>query len=248
MRTTFCLRRLTGAAAAAAGLVLVTALPAAAHVTVSSPDAEPGGFGKLVFRVPNESDTANTTRFLVRLPTDTPLASVSAKPVPGWTVEAEPTQLDRPAEMHGTTITEAVTTVTWTAEEGGGLLPDQFLEFEVSAGPLPEDVDALTFPAIQTYSDGEVARWVEQPEKGAPEPESPAPVLELTATGDAAGHDAGTAAAGADAVEPASAIKAAGDTGEAGTDSLARGLGGVAIVLGAAALVWSLLLPRRTRR
>ena len=29
---------------------------ASAHVSVASPDAKPGGFGKLVFRVPSESD------------------------------------------------------------------------------------------------------------------------------------------------------------------------------------------------
>jgi hypothetical protein len=34
--------------------LVAAAVPAAAHLTVSSPDAEPGGFGKLVVRVPTE--------------------------------------------------------------------------------------------------------------------------------------------------------------------------------------------------
>ena len=46
---------------AASALVFVGAAnSASAHVTVSSPDAKPGGYAKLVFRVPSESDTAST--------------------------------------------------------------------------------------------------------------------------------------------------------------------------------------------
>jgi periplasmic copper chaperone A len=239
-------RRLAAAAAGAVGLVLLTALPAVAHVTVSSPDAEPGSFGKLVFRVPNESDNADTTKLEVRLPTDTPFASVSTKPMPGWAVEAEPTRLDQPVDVNGATVTEAVQTITWTAERGNGLPPHQFTEFEVSVGPFPEDAGSLTFPAIQTYSDGEVRRWVETAEQGAPEPESPAPVLELASTGDAGSHgeDHG-AASGSDTTAAASTQPAAAT--DEGSDTVARTLGGIAVVLAAAALAWSLLSGRRAR-
>ena len=58
---------------------------ASAHVSVSSPNAAPGGFGELTFSVPSESDTARTTSLTVQLPSDTPFAFVSVKPVPGWT-------------------------------------------------------------------------------------------------------------------------------------------------------------------
>ncbi len=238
------LRRFAGAAAAAAGLVLATALPAVAHVTVSSPDAEPGGFGKLVFRVPNESASASTTKVEVSLPTDTPFASVSTKAVPGWTVEAEPTKLDQPVDVHGATVTEAVQTITWTADDGG-LPPDQFAEFEVSVGPFPEDVDSLTFPTVQTYDDGEVARWAQPVEPGAPEPEHPAPVLELAAAD--TGSHGGSHGAG-DAVDPAASTSAAAGTPDEGGDALARTLGGIAVVLAAAALAWSVLAGRRARR
>ena len=63
--------------------------------------------------------------------------------------------------------------------------PRQFAEFEISAGPFPENVDQLTFPTIQTYSDSEVVRWVQPVEAGSPEPDRPAPVLVLTTAGDA---------------------------------------------------------------
>lgn len=235
MRTTVSPRRLLAAVATAAGVVLVTAVPAAAHVGVSSPDAEAGGFGKLVFRVPNESDSASTTKLQVQLPTETPFASVSTKPMPGWTVEAEPTKLDQPVEMHGATITEAVTTVTWTAEKGSALPPDQFAEFELSVGPFPDGVDTLSFPTTQTYSDGEVAAWDEVPEEGAAEPEHPAPTLELAAASDT------------EAVAPASSTSDTPSAAADSSDGLARGLGGAAVVLAAVALAWAVLSDRRKR-
>ncbi len=231
------LRRTAAVMAGAAGLVLAAALPASAHVTVSSPDAAPGGFGKLVFRVPNESASASTTRLVVQLPSDTPFASVSTKPVPGWTVQAEPTKLPQPVDVNGATVTEAVTEITWTAEPGGGLPPDQFTEFEVSVGTFPENVDQLSFPTIQTYSDGEVARWVQPVKPGAPEPEHPAPVLDLTAAASGSHHE--TDGASAD-------IAATSQVTDDG-DPVARGLGGLAVLLAAAALGGSVVAARRAR-
>ena len=62
--------------------VLASAGLAAAHVSVSSPDASAGGYGKLVFRVPNESDSASTVKIRIQIPTDPPFASMSVQPVP----------------------------------------------------------------------------------------------------------------------------------------------------------------------
>lgn len=193
-------------------LTALTALAAAAgvasaHVTVSSQDAAPGGYGKLTFRVPNESDTASTVRIRIQVPTDTPLASVSTLPVPGWTANVTSAPLDPPAtDGHGGDITEAVSVVEFTADAGGGVGPGQFQEFAVSGGPFP-DADSLTFPVVQTYSDGSESAWIEPTVEGQPEPESPAPVLSLTDTSteetapateadtdtDAAGHGHGEA-------------------------------------------------------
>jgi periplasmic copper chaperone A len=248
MRTALSTRRVAAAFAGAAGLVLLAAMPASAHVTVSSPDAAPGGFGKLVFRVPNESDTATTTKLQVQLPTDTPFASVSTKPMPGWTVDAEPTKLPEPVDVNGATVTEAVTSVTWTAQSGGGIAPDQFDEFEISVGPFPEDVEAMSFPATQTYDDGEVVRWsqpVDPDASEAEEPEHPAPALELASAGETAhdGHGAGGAQQ-PEVTEPVSSTSAASSSD---SDTVARTLGGIAVVLAAVALARSLLAGRRTR-
>jgi periplasmic copper chaperone A len=234
MRSLSAFRRVGAAVAVAAGLVLVGALPAAAHVTVSTPDAEPGGFGKLIFRVPNESADADTTKVQVQLPTDTPFSSVSTKPMSGWTVETEQSRLRPAVNVDGVNLTEAVTSVTWTAESGGGLPPDQFTEFELSVGPFPDDVDSLSFPTTQTYSDGEVVAWEQPVREGAAEPERPAPTLDLAAAEGSAGHshqDDGTTAA---------APAPAADTSSATDDMTARVLGGVAIVLAGLALLLAL--------
>lgn len=218
------LRRVGAATAAAAGLVVLSAAPAGAHVTVSSPDAELGGFGKLVFRVPSESDTAHTTAVTVTLPADQPFGSVSTKALPGWDVETTTTKLDQPVELDGFTLTEAVTRITWTADDASALRPHEFTELELSVGPFPTVSNPMLFPTEQTYSDGEVVAWDEPPTEGD-EPEHPAPVLDL---GDhVGGHGVSDDAAevSAEATDP--------------SDPVARLLGGVGLAFGSAALVWA---------
>jgi len=201
-----------------AALVLVAA-PASAHVTVSSPDAKAGGFGKVVFRVPTESDTASTTKIRITLPEDTPFAFVSAQPKPGWTVDVQKAKLDEPISSHGTTLSEAVRTVTWTTS-GDGVAPGEFDEFALSLGQLP-DVKSLSFAAEQTYDDGEVVAWDEPAAKGGEEPERPAPVLQL-------GSD-----------EPAAAPAAKTE------DGLSRAMSGVAVAAALLAIVLALQNRRR---
>jgi uncharacterized protein YcnI len=207
-------------------LVVATALPAFAHVTVSSPDASPGGFGKLVLRVPTESATASTTRLTVDLPAKNPFASVSAEPVPGWIVTTTDRHLAKPVkDDDGFNITKAVATVTWTARPGQGLAPGEFQEFGLSVGPFPEKAGSLALPTTQTYSDGSVVQWDDPTPASGKEPEHPAPTLQVSA------------AAGAAEASAASPSK--------GSDSLARWLGGGGLALGLVALVVALASRRR---
>ena len=113
------------------------------------------------------------------------------KPKPGWTANVERAPLPEPvAGDGGDEITEAVSRITWT---GSRIAPGEFDEFDVSMGPLPDDTDELVFNALQTYESGEVVRWIEPTPPGGPEPEFPAPVLNLVAGGDqhAAADEAG---------------------------------------------------------
>ncbi|BCB84909.1 YcnI family protein [Phytohabitans suffuscus] len=163
---------------AAAAFLLAVAAPASAHVTVNPQEAEKGGFARLAFRVPNESDSASTVKLEVILPENAPVGSVSTMPVAGWTATVERRKVDPPVDVHGSLVSEVVSKITWTAAAGGGVKPGEFAEFPVSMGPLP-DTDRMVFKALQTYSDNEVSRWIEEPQPGAEEPADPAPVLTL---------------------------------------------------------------------
>lgn len=149
---------------------------ASAHVTVSSPDASAGGFGKLVFRVPTESETASTTSFTINLPAKTPFAFVSTQAKPGWTVKLTHVDHAKPVKVGDFTVSKTVSAITWTSA-GGGIAPGQFDEFSVSVGPIPK-IKSLGFSAKQVYSDKSVVLW-DQIQKGKTEPEHPAPTLEL---------------------------------------------------------------------
>lgn len=159
--------------------------PASAHVTVNPREANQGGYARLAFRVPTESDTASTTKLEVVFPENDPLASVSTMPVPGWTVQVERKAPAKPVEAHGQQLTQVVSKLTWTATPAAVIKPGEFQEFPVSVGPLPEATDKLIFKALQTYSDGTVARWIEEPVEGQ-ESENPAMVLKLTPAADEA--------------------------------------------------------------
>jgi periplasmic copper chaperone A len=237
-----------GAAPLIAAALMATAGPAAAHVTVQPGEATKGSFAKIAFRVPNESDSAGTIKLEVTFPADTPIASVRTKPTPGWIAERRTEKLATPIESHGSQITEAVRTVTWTAQPGVRIGPGEFTEFEVSLGRLPEDVDRLVIPAVQTYDDGEVVRWEQPPPvEGGEEPEHPAPVLELV----------GEQASGASNNQGQSGDQQAGSAaGQAqpqavGRDETARWLAGAGLVAGALGLglgVGAVLAGRRRAR
>jgi uncharacterized protein YcnI len=226
---------------AAVGLGLVGALAfgtaALAHVTVNPNAATQGGYARLAFRVPTESDSASTVKVEVTLPEDAPVASVSTQPVPGWTAVVERRTLPSPIEVHGSEVAEVVSKITWTASAAAAIKPGEFQEFPVSMGPLPE-TDQMVFKALQTYSDGEIVRWIDEPAAaGAEEPESPAPVLTLTA---AAGD--GTSAG------PSVAASSPPSSASSDSSGAALGVGIAGLVLGGAGLVLGGLAFLRTRR
>lgn len=199
MRTSSPLRRGLGRLAVIAGLALVGAVavagPASAHVTINPGEAEAGSYARLDLRIPNESDTASTVKIELTLPADHPFASVRTSPIAGWKVETKTAPINPPLDVHGRQITEAVSTVTWTADSAKtGVQPGQFMEFGLSLGPVPDAVGTvLVFKAIQTYSDKTEAAWIEDPPaEGAAEPEKPAPTLEIIA-GHGDGHGSGAA-------------------------------------------------------
>ncbi|MFF9069372.1 YcnI family protein [Streptomyces sp. NPDC014891] len=222
-----------------------------AHVSVQPQgEAAKGGYATVNIKVPNERDNASTVKVEVNFPLDHPLASVMPQPVPGWKAEVTKSKLSKPLELHGKKINEAVSKVTWTAD-GSKIAPGQFQQFPLSLGQLPEDADQLVLKAIQTYDNKEVVRWIEEQKEGAEEPQNPAPVLKLSAA--SADHHGG-AAPSASASAPAADDKAGhGDDSHEkeetaaadSSDTTARILGVIGILVGIAGVAFGVLAGRR---
>lgn len=222
-------------AATVSALTLSAALgfasPALAHVEVSGTDATQGGYGVLTFRVPTESDTASTTELHVTFPDSTPILSVATQPKPGWTATVVKKNLASPQkDDDGNLINQYVSEVDWKAgNPQAGIPPEQFDMFNISVGPLPKQA-SLTLPALQTYSDGHTVNWNETAAQGQPEPDNPAPMLTLAASGNA------------ESATPASAASA-GSSGPSWPGITALVIAVVAVLLGVANLV---LLRRKS--
>ncbi|CAN5157063.1 YcnI family protein [soil metagenome] len=217
----------TAVVALGAGLLIAVGAPlaASAHVTVSPNTAEPGGYSLITVKVPNESATASTVKVSIALPADTPFTSVSYVPVPGWTGELSRSTLPTPVTVGENTITEAVTAVTWTADDAVGITAGQLQLFPISVGAVP-DIGQLTLPATQTYSDGTVVNWDGSGDE-------PAPVLYVN---DEPADDHHAAGPSVDTVELHDSPQ---------SDVLARVFGIAGLALGAIAVVIAIVALRR---
>jgi uncharacterized protein YcnI len=214
-------------AIAASGLTLALATPAAAHVITSPGEATQGDDAAFAFLVPNERSDAGTVRLEVSLPADHPIGSVYTRPVTGWTAQVV---------KDGNKVRR----ITWTAQQGVRINPGEYQTFEVSTGPLPKDTDKLVMPTVQTYDNGQTVAWSDPPTDGA-EPEHPAPVLVLRA-GPGGGHSHSTGHGDGPTVAGAASSTVAA------SDSTARWLSGVALVVGALGLGLGVGAVLRTRR
>jgi uncharacterized protein YcnI len=197
---------------------LALASTAGAHVTLQPEEAPAGGFTRLDVRVPNERDNADTTKVVVQFPPG--FLSVSTEPVPGWESEIGMRKLDKPVEQFGEQVTEEVGRITFTGDgDTGAIRPGEFQDFGLSL-QMPERAGrSVTFPSLQTYSNGEVVRWI-----GPPDAEEPAPQVRVTAAEDEGGP----------AQEPA-AQQPAATSGDGGDDD-GNTLSIIALIVGAAGL------------
>lgn len=215
-------RSLIGSAAAAV-LCLGPAAAASAHIQASSDDASRGGYATVSFQVPNESTTgAATTTLTIELPDVT---AVRTEAKPGWGAK-----IDRDGDK--------VRSVTWTAAPDGGIPPDQFDVFRITA-KLP-DADSVSFPATQTYADGAVVTWDQAAPPGGGEPEHPVPTLTLSggSTAKDARHGAPTSAA------PTATATPAEPQPRKVVDNTSRILAGAALLVGALGVGLALVVRR----
>jgi uncharacterized protein YcnI len=217
--------------AAVAAATLAAPAAAEAHVTLQPNTAAAGAFTVENVRVPNERDKASTVKVDVQLPPGFVFASY--EPRIGWTVKVTKHKLAKPIQTDDGPIDEEVQRITFTGHgKNGKIGPGQFMDFPLSVQIPGKPGDKLTFKALQTYSNGEVVRWI-----GAPDSETPAPVVTVTKA--AAGG--GTAGSGAPA--PAARAGSSEDSGGA-----SKGLGVTALVLGALGLVAGLAAIGARRR
>jgi periplasmic copper chaperone A len=180
---------------ASAAALLALAPVASAHVTLQPEEVPAGGFTRLDVRVPTERDNASTAKVEVQFPPGFLFAST--EPVPGWDAKIVERKLDKPVEQFGEQISEEVGQVSFTAKgKAAGIGPGEFQDFGLSLSVPDKAGSMLTFKAVQTYSSGEVVRWI-----GPPDSEQPAPQVKLAA-----------AAPEGAAAEPASEESAAAPT------------------------------------
>lgn len=222
------MRRRSLAAAAVASALAAPAV-ASAHVTVNPKAVPAEAFTVLDVRVPNERDDASTVKVEVQMPPG--IVGVSYEPTPGWTTKVAKAKLDTPIQTPDGPITEAVSTVTWTGTGSGEgkIGPGQFRDFPISLQIPGQAGDVLTFKALQTYSGGEVVRWI-----GSPDSDEPAPTVTVSA---ASGDEQTTTA-------PAAPVAQASDDDTGSSDGLAI----AAIVVGAIGLLAGLAALMTARR
>jgi uncharacterized protein YcnI len=212
---------------ATTALALVVPAAAQAHVTLQPKTAAAGAFTRLDVRVPNERDDATTNKIEVQFPAGFADASYEANP--NWTVKVTKKKLDTPVKTDDGEVTEGVDTITWTAKsKADAIAPGSFEDFGLSVQVPGKAGDTLTFKALQTYSDGDVVRWI-----GDESSDTPAPTVAVTAAADS-GAAAATPAPTEAAATPAATAAPATSNDDGGSGN---GLAIVALIVGALGLI-----------
>jgi uncharacterized protein YcnI len=205
-------------------LLALLALPAAAvaHITLRPGASRPADLQRYTFLVPNERGVA-TTAVRMRVPEGIDFLLVERPP--GWDV--------RPLRRGGR--------VAELRFGGGRIEPGEYLDLHLVARN-PVRTGTLVWPALQTYADGRVVRWI-----GPPGGEEPAPRTRLSE--DAAPVDLvsthGEVAVSGDGGSAAQRTPSPADAEDGGDDGLALALAGGALAV--ALLTLALVLTGRRR-
>lgn len=207
--------------AVAAGVITPAA---AAHTVVLPFSSRPADLQLYTVVVPTETDSP-TKEVALKVPDGIDFLLV--KETPGWKVAIE-RKNDR------------IDVIRWT----GAAAPDQFAEFRLIArNPILEG--DLSWKIIQTYADGETARWI-----GPPGSDSPASVTRLSESAqpvDVATGLNGGGSTSAGSTETVAAGEASGaSAGDDASDPLARIGVAAALVLSGAAIGGLVVTRRRS--
>jgi uncharacterized protein len=241
------MRRTTPLASAAA-LVLALCLPGAAgaHISIHPNTVPAGAFATLDVRVPGEQEGAFVKKVDLLFPSG--FIGVDYENVPGWSVKVIESRLAKPVQEDGATVDTQVSQIVWTwVGPLGKVENNQFIDFPLSVA-IPEGAAgrSLQFKTVQTYSNGQVVRWIEPQLSN----EHPTPTINVTAKGgvleDVAGQEAGPAPGQVPSSSNAPAPAPARVSSSSGGAS--KGLAITALVVGVLGLLAALTALATTRR
>jgi periplasmic copper chaperone A len=194
---------------------------ASAHVEIAPEEVPAGGEVRLDVRVPNERDDASTAKIELKLPPG--FASARYEAVPGWKVDVKTVRLSTPVQTDDGPIDQGVDTITWTADSrADAIAPGAFQDFPIAAVVPGKAGTTLTFKALQTYTDGDIVRWI-----GSPDSDNPAATVKVV-SGDGSGS-------GSTQAEPAQT--AAASSGTDAADDGGNGLATASLFVGVVALL-----------
>jgi hypothetical protein len=227
--------RLRLASVVASGLLLglVVAGPAWAHSGFDPSTVPAASATSVILSVENERSDAGTVKVQLHFPDDARVVLAERPVATGWNVE-----------ILGGEVGEPVTDVVWSRPSAA---PGDDPALSITLGPFPDGAGRLQFKVLQTYSSGDVDRWIQDWPAGAPEPDRPGPVLEVT--GPAPTTSAPTISAPATTAAPTTApatttTTTAAEPGDGGTNA---GLVAAIVVLALAGLGGLVLAWRRRR-
>ena len=147
--------RLAAALGLAAGVVLA-ATPAGAHIHTDPEQAPAGSTTTVGFEVEHGCEGSPTVEVSIEIPPG--VNDATAQPLPAWSSSVE----------------------SGVARWAGGSLPDDSPGVFPLRMTLPSQPGPLPFKMIQRCAVGSL-EWIEDTVEGQPEPEHPAPILEVTA-------------------------------------------------------------------
>jgi uncharacterized protein len=213
---------------------------AAAHISLHPNTLPASSNPTLRVRVPNEETSANAVKVDMQVPPG--FLDVTTELPPGWKASVVKQKLAKPIQTDQGQVTEQVSEIIWTAPKSGGIPPGSFQEFPIlTAIPSADAGQTLTFKVIQTYSNGDIVRWIEAPNSSG----HPAPTVNITPAGgqlqDISGTEAGpppqTSSKGSSTKPTASPSKGA-----------SKGLGIAALIVGALGLLAAMAALAGPRR
>jgi periplasmic copper chaperone A len=224
-------------------IVTSTLLPAAAaqaHISLHPNTIPAGAFATLDVRVPGEQENAHVTKVDMLFPPG--FTSVAYENTPGWGVKVVSQKVSPPIQTDEGPVNEEISQIIWSWTGPLGVVENnQFVQFPLSVA-IPGNLagQALQFKTLQSYSNGQIVRWID-PSLSA---EHPAPRINVTPKGgvieEVAGKEAGPEAGRP--LAPSVSLKSSGGA--------SKGLGLAALIVGALGLavaVGGLLGVRRAR-